>query len=317
MNVLVFLASSYPSMMGQHTIMKIVREPRFTEAQGQFYAQFIIHSGFPYSEELKGFAKRVDKNRDTEALMSLGSMAMSDTYFSDSYLDFEFKADPIFLNWWRTQFTKLNFERARMPSSVFGVSNMNQSPLAYVSYLFFHSGASHLMGNMIFLLIFGTALESVIGSLSFLLTYLITGVASGVVFGYLEQTSSIPLIGASGAVSGIMAMFCVLFWRQGVRYVFFLLPRDGYYGVIYLPAWVAFIKWLLVDLGGYISSPAVLGGGVAYSAHLGGEFVGVLSGVLFLYVRGLVTQNELKAGFIDTRPVFTQVHFKTQIKGVS
>src|ERR1019366_4294888 len=93
------------------------------------------------------------------------------------------------------------------------------------------------------------------------------------------------LIGASGAISGLMAFFSVLLWTKNVRYAYFLfVPRREFAGVVNLPAWITLVLWVLSDLAGHWSTPTELGG-VAYSAHLGGELSGVVAALAFIAYR--------------------------------
>ncbi|MCB0343382.1 MAG: rhomboid family intramembrane serine protease, partial [Bdellovibrionales bacterium] len=137
-----------------------------------------------------------------------------------------------------------------------------------------------------FLFIFGCYLETILGGLAVLVIYLGSGMVAAGTFLLINGASSAPLIGASGAVSGLMALFCFLHWRIPVRCFYWLfIPVKGYSGFVYVPAWIIFFLWSASDLGGYLGSLAEFGG-IAYTAHLGGEAAGLITGVvLFVLTR--------------------------------
>lgn len=135
-----------------------------------------------------------------------------------------------------------------------------------VTSIFLHGGAWHLIGNMLFLYIFGDNVEDSFGHWRFGLFFLSTGVAATLTHGLLDTASETPLVGASGAISGILAAYLLL--RPTAR-ITALLP---FFLPVSLPVWA----WI----GGWFVYQAVAGGGflgednVAYSAHIGGFFAG-------------------------------------------
>ena len=137
------------------------------------------------------------------------------------------------------------------------------------SSMFLHGGFLHLAGNMLFLWIFGDNVEHRLGRLGYLLVYLATGVAATLTFSMFAGSSLVPLVGASGAISGALGLYFFLFPRNRVKTLVFFFPF--FFDVLLIPA-----RWVL---GFYVVVdnvlPMVLGAesGVAYGAHLGG-FVG-------------------------------------------
>jgi membrane associated rhomboid family serine protease len=144
--------------------------------------------------------------------------------------------------------------------------------LGVLTSLFLHGGWLHLAGNMLFLWVFGNNIEDRLGRLRFLPFYLLCGVAAGLAQVLTDPDSGIPLIGASGAISGVLGAYIVLFPRAPIWTIvmpFFFLPFR-------IPAWA----WLgiyfvlqFVYLGGDATAG---GGGVAYWAHIGGFVAGAL-----------------------------------------
>ena len=144
------------------------------------------------------------------------------------------------------------------------------SPLTLVTYPFLHAGFLHMAGNMIYLFIFGDNVEFRLGRLRFLVIYLCSGVAASMFFAIFASNSQVPLIGASGAISGVLGCYFLWFPRNRVRC--FLIPFPFSF---YLPARLVLGFYLLfANLLPFLfaSSPD---SGIAYGAHIGG-FLGGL-----------------------------------------
>jgi membrane associated rhomboid family serine protease len=139
--------------------------------------------------------------------------------------------------------------------------------------MFIHGGFAHIIGNMLFLKVFGDNVEDRMGHGRFLLFYLVTGVAASAAHALLNPGSTIPSVGASGAISGVLGAYIVMFRSNRVR-VFF-----GY-GIMDVPAWAMIGFWALQQFLNTFASITTTeqtdGGGVAYAAHAGGFVAGVL-----------------------------------------
>jgi len=136
--------------------------------------------------------------------------------------------------------------------------------------MFLHGGWVHLGGNMLYLWIFGDNLEKAMGRLRFIVFYLTCGVGAGLAHVLFNSGSSVPTVGASGAISGVLGGYLMLFPRNRVR----VLTN---YGVGSVPAAYMLGMWILIQLvssAGTIA-PNAEGGGVAYLAHVGGFVVGL------------------------------------------
>jgi membrane associated rhomboid family serine protease len=137
--------------------------------------------------------------------------------------------------------------------------------------MFLHAGWMHLGGNMLYLWIFGDNLEGAMGHARFLAFYLICGIAAGLAQIVASGASNIPSLGASGAISGVLGGYLLLFPRNRVR----VLMRGG---ITSVPAVVVLGLWILIQLISGIGSIAntTESGGVAYMAHIGGFVAGLL-----------------------------------------
>ena len=148
---------------------------------------------------------------------------------------------------------------------------------ALFTSMFLHGSWMHLLGNMWFLWIFGNNVEDSMGRLRFLVFYVLTGLVAAAAFVFFNPTSAVPLVGASGAISGVMGAYLVLYPRARVDTLFFFFI---FFRVIPVPAWIILGYWFLIQL---LSSTAgsAGGAGVAYAAHVGGFIAGVLLVPLF------------------------------------
>jgi membrane associated rhomboid family serine protease len=145
-----------------------------------------------------------------------------------------------------------------------------------VASLFLHSGFMHLFGNMLFLWIYGDNVESRLGRLPFLFWYLVTGVAATLAFSVFAGGSMVPLVGASGAISGVLGFYFLWFPRNHVRVFVFLFPF--FMNVVAIPARIVLGVFLVIDnLLPFLFSGGSGGGGVAYGAHIGGFAAGLLA----------------------------------------
>jgi len=138
--------------------------------------------------------------------------------------------------------------------------------------MFLHGGWAHLGGNMLYLWIFGDNIEKVLGSVRYLIFYLTCGVAAGFAHILTASHSAVPTVGASGAISGVLGGYLLLFPRNKVR----VMSRGG---LIAVPAFVMLGMWILLQLVsgvGAIAQTEQTGGGVAYMAHVGGFVAGMV-----------------------------------------
>ena len=148
-----------------------------------------------------------------------------------------------------------------------------------ITSMFLHGSWMHLLGNMWFLWLFGNNIEDSMTRPRFVAFYLLTGLAAALAQVLADPASEVPMVGASGAISGVMGAYLVLFPR--VR-VFTMVPLGFFLHSMALPAWVMLIYWAFLQFAGGITS--VVGeqtGGVAFWAHLGGFVAGVALVKLF------------------------------------
>jgi membrane associated rhomboid family serine protease len=138
--------------------------------------------------------------------------------------------------------------------------------------MFVHAGWLHLLGNMLFLSIFGNNVENAMGPVRYLLFYLLCGVAALFAQAFADPHSAYPIIGASGAISGVLGAYLVLFPRARVLT---LVVLPFFFTTLRVPAMLLLLLWFAAQLLGNAAG-AGGGAGVAFRAHIGGFLAGLL-----------------------------------------
>lgn len=139
--------------------------------------------------------------------------------------------------------------------------------------MFLHGGWLHLLGNMWFLWVFGNNIEDSMGHIRFLIFYLLTGTIGSLVHIYSAPGSMVPTVGASGAISGVMGAYLVLYPRVRVQTLFWIII---FIKIIAVPAWVVLIQWFVIQFLYWLAGTTGAEGGIAVWAHIGGFIAGVL-----------------------------------------
>jgi len=159
---------------------------------------------------------------------------------------------------------------ARIPSFLAGHTSFEAAFLPLVTSMFLHAGWLHIAGNMLFLWIFGDNVEDFFGHFTYLFFYLFCGVGAGLLHVLFNFHSNIPAVGASGAISGVMGAYILLFPRARVLTLVFIFPIPVP-AVLFLGLW--FVGQFLMGLS---TIGTKVTGGVAVWAHIGGFILGML-----------------------------------------
>jgi membrane associated rhomboid family serine protease len=147
--------------------------------------------------------------------------------------------------------------------------------------MFVHGGWAHILGNMLFLWIFGDNVEDAFGHLGYLVFYLLTGLAASAAHILLNPTSPVPSVGASGAISGVLGAYLIFYGGNPIRVLIWVF-------ITVVPAWMMIGLWAVqqfVNTYGSLARTAQTDGGVAYAAHAGGFLAGLIIAVV---LRGTV-----------------------------
>lgn len=162
--------------------------------------------------------------------------------------------------------------RFRMTETLVCLTDPGRQSVNVLTSMFLHGGWMHLLGNMWFLWLFGNNIEDSMTRVRFAIFYLVCGLAAALLQVVAEPDSIIPMVGASGAISGVMGAYLVLYPRVRVFTFVFL---GFFFTSIALPAWVMLLYWAFLQLAGGFTQVGSEGG-VAFWAHLGGFGAGVL-----------------------------------------
>lgn len=159
----------------------------------------------------------------------------------------------------------------------FGYRPAEGTPLSLLTSMFLHGGFMHLAGNMLFLWIYGDNVEARLGRVRYLIAYLVSGAAATLFFAAFDMSSQIPLVGASGAISGVLGFYFVFFPRNVVHVAVLLFPV--FMNVIQIRARFVLGFYLIVD--NLLPVLAAQSSNVAYGAHIGGFLAGFGGAYLF------------------------------------
>jgi len=254
--------------------------------------EYYFYSGL-YKPEIKayeGYKKIADKDRLTEQEIEHGSSAaqkLLEKLRYDGKFQKELDTDQIikpddngYLEW-RGKRNEYNYLKNRVVGNKYGINPSSPSILTYFTNMFLHGSNSHLWGNMIFLVLLGYVVEMVLGRTLYLVGYLLCGLAADWLFIVLFPNTDASGVGASGAISGLMGMYIVLF---GLRKVKFFYTLFVYFDYVKAPAIVMLPFFILYEaLIPYYFSPST-----NVSAHVGGFLGGVLFAGILKFIPGTI-----------------------------
>lgn len=166
---------------------------------------------------------------------------------------------------------------AFVPGLLFGGASLPANvpvippPATLISYVFLHGGWMHLFGNLLYMWVFGPKLERTVGSGRFTVLVIISAVVAALAQAWTDPAAAVPMVGASGGVSGILGAYLVCHPRTEISLI---VPVVIVMRVVYLPAFVVLAAWFLLQLL-YANLPSAVGGGIAFSAHVGGFVAGL------------------------------------------
>ncbi len=157
------------------------------------------------------------------------------------------------------------FGNARLPAEIAELPGW----ATLVSSMFLHGGVMHLVGNMLFLWVLGDNVEDAMGHARFVVFYLACGVVAALAHAATDTVSEIPMIGASGAISGVIGAYLLLHPRASIKTLVWVF-------IIELPAWVVLGIWAVFQFISALMATGGVGGGVAWWAHIGGLVAGLV-----------------------------------------
>lgn len=168
------------------------------------------------------------------------------------------------------------FQYGAIPAVIFGHASLPDearvafpATLTLITSMFLHGGWMHLLGNMLYLWIFGNNIEDVMGHAKFVIFYVLSGILAALSHAITDPSSPIPMVGASGAISAVLGAYLLLFPRA---HVLVLLPGIG---MTRVPAGIVLGMWFITQLISGGMSVGATGGGIAFFAHIGGFIAGM------------------------------------------
>lgn len=186
-----------------------------------------------------------------------------------------------------------------IPAAVFGLAERGAEisaippSVTLLTSMFLHGGFMHLAGNMLFLWVLGDNVEDAMGHARYVAFYLLSGLAAALAHAGLDPVSKIPMIGASGAISGVIGAYLILHPKAPIKTLVLRM-------IVYLPAWVVLGLWFAFQLINVAMTPKGAGG-VAWWAHIGGFVAGAILIFLFrkrdvtLFDRGYVPKSRRRS----------------------
>jgi len=155
-----------------------------------------------------------------------------------------------------------------------GPENLVTVPLTIFTAMFIHGGWIHLLSNMLYLWIFGDNVEDLLGHVKYLFFYLVCGIAATGLHFFVNTSSKIPTVGASGAIAGVLGAYLFLFPKARVKTLLILFI---FIHIISIPAIIILGLWIIMQiLSAYIEYGAKTGAGIAWFAHIGGFAAGLV-----------------------------------------
>jgi membrane associated rhomboid family serine protease len=195
------------------------------------------------------------------------------------------------------------FSYGMIPARLFGLWHPRGFQVApawatLVTSMFLHGGWFHLIGNMMFLWIFGNNIEDVLGRTRFLLFYLCCGVVAALTQAVSSYGAHVPMVGASGAIAGVLGAYLLLYPRANVRVFVWIVI---FFSRVYVPAWILLGLWFAMQLlSGLTRSPGTPG--VAFWAHVGGFVSGIILVIWLRPRRAALMQPSRSRAFAAVSP---------------
>ncbi len=229
-------------------------------------------------------------HQDDEIDLIISNMVMDEefyTYLQKNYRDY---FTPDYYAEWAPDRARIHKQMQSLSYIANGLRASDLRVWTFFSHQFLHGDIMHLLGNMFFLIICGFAVEAAIGHWRFLVFYLLSGLAAGFAQVASDWNSTTPLVGASGAISGVMAMYLAVFRLKKIEFFYWFFFFVGYFRA---PALLILPFYIGKEVYSYHSDTE---SNVAFMAHAGG----FVAGALFIGIAWLLNRNMLNTQYIET-----------------
>lgn len=264
------------------------KQQGFLEKEWPIYQKYLKdHKMMDRLEQDKTLYKeKADSQSDYRLLYNIVTDEDFYAYLQKNSFDL-FQLD--FVEKWALTRLEINNRIQSVSTLSYGLIPNQMSVVTLLTHQFLHGSVMHLLGNMFFLVICGFAVEAAIGHLKFLMFYLISGIVGGLLFSLLDPTSSTPLVGASGSISGVMAMYLGVFRFKKIEFFYWLFIFVGYFRA---PAFLILPFYIGKELYEYFGDT---GSNVAFMAHVGG----FIAGTVLMVVAYLLNPKMLNEEYIE------------------
>ncbi|MCF6317962.1 MAG: rhomboid family intramembrane serine protease [Proteobacteria bacterium] len=285
LNTVIFFGYQFGDDKKIHDALMTYKDQNFLEAEWPVYKKYLLANG------------------ETDRLEQDQELYKNRLNFSSNYyLMYNIVSDPDFYNHldansynlfslgylekWAVPRMGINNQIQSVSSVAYGLIPARMSFVTLFTAQFLHGSVMHLLGNMFFLIICGFAVEAAIGHLRFLLYYLATGIAGGLLFSWVDMSSTVPGIGASGAISGVMAMYLGVFRFKKIEFFYWFFVFVGYFRA---PALLILPFYIGKEVYSFFSDS---GANIGFMAHTGGFIAGGVLMALTYFIKPDVFNDE-------------------------
>lgn len=260
-------------------------EAQLLSVEWPLYRDYLSEQG--NAEYLVQLQASMDNGMASEVSQSLLQDIGFNLYLNEKY--HELMPDHVYIQWSSAR-RVVDSALGSISFIRFGLIPSQINAIDIFTHQFLHGDAMHLFGNLFFLLVCGFAVEAAVGHLRFLVFYLITGVVAGLSHALMDLTSQASLVGASGAISGVMAMYLGVFRLRKIQFFYWFFIFVGYFRA---PALLILPIYIGKEVFDYINSD---GSNIAYLAHAGG----FVTGGLLITVSLLINPQTMDEEYLDT-----------------
>ncbi|MFK8010416.1 MAG: rhomboid family intramembrane serine protease [Marinicellaceae bacterium] len=288
LNILIFFGYQFGDDQKAFRAVLEYKQQNFLEKEWPVYQEYLKSN--EQQERLNKEQQYYDNLEDPSNEFMLLYSIVSDNEFYQ-YLD-KNAFSLFYLSYvetWALPRQNIHDEMRSVSTYAYGLIPNKISPVTLISYQFLHGGIMHLLGNMIFLIICGFAVEAAIGHLKFLAFYLISGISAGLLFSFMDLSSTTPLVGASGSISGVMAMYLGVFRLRKIEFFYWFFIFVGYFRA---PALLLLPVYISKELYYFFTND---GSNVAFMAHAGG----FIAGGLLMIVAYLINPKMMNKEYIE------------------
>jgi len=228
------------------------------------------------------YLQTLDPLEKTQSTEISATSIIRDSKFWYRAENFPFKGDQVKIADSKQFLKELKESYLKSPQFLFGLSPSPTSIWAWITYQFLHTSFFHLLMNMLFLYLIVGVMQTKIDQDWIYAIYVLSGLGGGYAYLWMNPMNEIAVVGASGAICGLMGFMSIAFHSQNMEWSYFLSPVKGYYGIINLPVFLLFPMYLISDFTTVLYYNTGVQSSVAHSAHIGGTLVGCCLGALYL-----------------------------------